>query len=215
MVRETYLELLESVNSDLLDLCRMSCSALGKSVKYLGAWDKKAEKEVMEEDARINEAFIKLQKKCFQIIARQQPVAVDLRFLGSALTVANNLERCGDYSVDIAKTVIMMKPRIVVGFAEIVEMDRTAEEALKLAVTAFTTRDLELNEKVHELEAENDVYFGKLLDNLKKSTKTCKDPELLFRTAIVGRHLERFADRAVNISNRTAYVVTGDGRYLR
>ncbi|MFH0817579.1 MAG: phosphate signaling complex protein PhoU [Candidatus Micrarchaeota archaeon] len=215
MVRETYLELLESVNRDLLGLCAMSCESMHKSITYLESWDRKGEKEVIVEDVRINEAFIELQEKCFQIIARQQPVAIDLRFLGSSLTVANNLERCGDYSADIAKTVIMMKPRIEDGIKEIKEMDRTAEEALKLSVEAFTKRDLSIIERVCEIEKQNDVYFGKLLDKLKKSTKTCKDPELLFRTAIVGRHLERFADRAVNISNRAAYVVTADRKYLR
>lgn len=215
MVRETYLELLESVNHDLQDLSILCCSALGKSVKYLGAWDKRSSEQLIKEDARINEAFINLQEKCFQIIARQQPVAVDLRFLGSALTVANNLERCGDYSADIAKTVVLMKPRIADGIDELGEMDRIAEEAMKLAVEGFTKRDLGSLETVGELEKESDRYFGKLLDKLKKSAKACKDPELLFRTAIIGRHLERFADRAVNISNRTAYVVTADSKYLK
>ncbi len=215
MVRETYLELLESVNHDLQDLSIMSCSALDKSMKYLESWDEKASEQLIKEDVHINEAFINLQEKCFQIIARQQPVAIDLRFLGSALTVANNLERCGDYSADIAKTVVLMKPRIVDGVGELKKMEGLAEEAIKLAVEGFTKRDLGSLEAVLELEKENDVYFGKLLDKLKKSAKVCKEPELLFRTAIVGRHLERFADRAVNISHRTAYVVTADRKYLK
>lgn len=215
MVRERYLELLESVNEDLVELCASVRVALNRSVRYLDAWDKKGEADVVKKDSEINEAFINLQEKCFQIIARQQPVAVDLRFLGSALTVANNLERCGDYSADIAKTVILMKPRIVDGIEDLEKMDECAEEALRLAVDGFVKRDLNLTEQVFALEKENDIRFGKLLDRLKKSTKKCNEPELLFRTAIIGRHLERFADRAVNITNRTAYVVTADRKFLR
>jgi phosphate transport system protein len=169
----------------------------------------------VKEDHLVNEAFIAIQEKCFQLIARQQPVAVDLRFLGSALTVATNLERCGDYAADIGKTVILMKPRIIGGVDEIDKMEVLAEKALRMSVEGFTKRDVELGKTVHELEDENDVHFGKLLDKLKKTTRTCKEPEVLFRTAIVGRHIERFADRAVNITNRTEYVVTGDRRYLR
>jgi phosphate transport system protein len=178
-------------------------------------WDKEASGQLIKEDIHINEAFIELQEKCFQLIARQQPVAGDLRFLGSALTVANNLERCGDYATDIAKTVVMMKPRIADGVKEIKDMDGYAEEALRLAVEGFVKRDMDSLDDVKALETENDKCFGKLLDRLKKSAKTCKDPELLFRTAIVGRHVERFADRGVNISHRTGYVVTADRKYLR
>jgi phosphate transport system protein len=214
-MRETYLQLLDSVNTDLEALCERTCDALKHVTVCMENWDKECAERVLKDDAHINEAFIAIQEKCFQIIARQQPVAGDLRFLGSALTVANNLERSGDYAADIGKTIIMMKPKIVDGMKELKEMEKCSEEAMRLAVLGFTKRDIDLSNRVIELESENDAYFGKLLEKLKKGTKNCKEPELLFRTAIVGRHYERFADRAVNITNRTGYVVTADRRYLR
>ncbi len=215
MVRDRYIELLDSINEDILELSELVCEALDRSVENLEKWDKKGQEKVMEDDKYINKSFIDLQEKCFRLIARQQPVAVDLRFLGSALVVGSNLERAGDYASDIAQTVKMLKGRITVGVEEIADMKESAKKALQVSVESFVKRDGKLAKKALPYEKKNDAQFTKLLEKVKKTDKYCKDNELLFRTVMIGRHLERTADRAINITNRTNYLITGERQYLR
>ncbi|MFH1447259.1 MAG: phosphate signaling complex protein PhoU [Candidatus Micrarchaeota archaeon] len=215
MVRDRYHEVLDSVKYDLEELCELVCNALDLSVEYLEGWDKEGEGNVIKEDRYINKAFIDLQEKCFRLIARQQPVAGDLRFLGSALVVGSNLERAGDYAADIAKTVKLLKPRIMIGVKDIKKMNKSASEALRLSVESFVERDTEVIKRVLLLEKMNDAQFKSLLEKIKKTDKHCKNHEVLFRTVMIGRHLERFADRAVNITHRTNYLVTGEREYLK
>jgi phosphate transport system protein len=215
MVREQYLRELESVNSDVEKLCDRVCGLLRLSIECVQNWDKKCCAKTIRDERHSRRLFVELEEKCLNIIARQQPVAADLRFITAALVTGRKLERCGSYASEIAQTTKLLKPKIAAGLAELVSLEQTAEEALRLSAHGFVRRDLGLKADIVRLESENDGYMNELLERMKEHVaKSPRSAELAFRTYMIGKYYERAADNALRITHATNYLVTGDRNSL-
>ena len=209
------MEELELVNRDLVAFCDLVCLALEESIKGISGWDMAHEKEVIALHRRINQQFLAIEENCMGLIARQQPIASDLRFVICSLETARRLERCGDYAFEIARTAMLLKPRIRVGMEELLEMEKTASEALRMATRGFASKDHGIASEAFRLEGENDAQFKLLISKLKAHmAKNTGGADLALRTFAIGHYYERTADYAERIARSLGYVTKADRKYL-
>ena len=202
---------LRSLQDDLLMLGSMVEKAITKSVDALKRRDVETSKQVISEDDAIDELRFKLEDRCVEIIATQQPIAKDLRVVFSILHMAVELERMGDYAEGIAKIGVMigqeppLKPLI-----DIPIMADKAVALLRRSLNSFLNRDVEEAKKVCRDDDDIDNLYDQVYRELLLFM--IQDPKTIQRATYllwVAHDLERTADRATNIAERVIYMVTG------
>jgi phosphate transport system protein len=170
--------------------------------------------EVIAFDDEVDDAYLRIEEGIQSLLARQTPVAVDLRLVLAVLHDNLHLERMADYCVTVAKLTklahgVEPDPTLVEGFEE---MGSRAEEMIRVALDSFAERNLERAETLVELDELIDRANRRVVQHL---LSLGGDPELRewgLRMIIVSRCLERIGDHAVDIGEQTAYLVTGEFR---
>lgn len=204
-MRTAYHEALESTRLDVVRLGALCGDAIRVAVEALDRRDATAGARVVAGDDAIDELRRKVEAQCIELIWRQQPVAGELREIAAMLEIATDLERVGDYAVDIAKNAIKladhpMRPHKV-------EIDRIAGVAhgmLLDAMRAYTERDADLCTQVIDRDDEVDKLYRRSIKLLQEEMQA--DPELVragTRYLFVLASLERVGDRAGNIAWHT------------
>lgn len=164
---------------------------------------------VIARDDRIDTYDIKIEKLCMRLFALQQPVAMDLRIVMSALAINRNLERIGDYAVNIAEqTRPLSNLPPALGRTRIVEMARAAEQMVFDALQAFINNDVELARGVSLNDNVVDAIDRETFELLTRLAG--EDPslaEVCMRLLLVARNVERLADEATNIAEEVIFVV--------
>jgi phosphate transport system protein len=166
---------------------------------------------VVEEDDYIDQQRYRLEEQCIDLIATQQPIAIDLRTLMSVLHIATELERMGDYAEGIAKISLMMgdEPPL----KPLIDIPRMAEKAtamLQRSLEALVNRDEAAAREVCDDDDEVDDLYDQIYRELL--TYMIQDPSTIQRATHllwVAHDLERIADRATNIAERVIFLVTG------
>ena len=202
---------LRSLQDDLLMLGSMVEKAITKSVDALKRRDVETSKQVISEDDAIDELRFKLEDRCVEIIATQQPIAKDLRVVFSILHMAVELERMGDYAEGIAKIGVMIgqEPPL----KPLIDMPIMADKAVALlrrSLNSFLNRDVEEAKKVCRDDDDIDNLYDQVYRELLLFM--IQDPKTIQRATYllwVAHDLERTADRATNIAERVIYMVTG------
>jgi phosphate transport system protein len=210
-VRETFERELRRLQDEMLLLASMVDRAIGDSVDSLRRLDGQAARQVIDADGAINAKRYLIEESTITIIARQQPMARDLRTILAVLHIAIELERMGDYAAGIAKIVLMygseelLKP--LIDIPRMADLDRSM---LRRSIDAFVNRDVELARQVSaeddEIDAIQDQVYRELL------TYVIQDPRTINRATWltwVAHNLERIADRVTNICERVVFLVTG------
>ncbi len=199
------------VQEEIIQLSSMVEKAIYKSVDALKKRDVKASQQVIEEDDLIDLKQQALEERCIELIALESPIAGDLRILISAMMIANELERMGDYAEGIAKISVSMGN--LPPLKPLIDIPRMADKAavmLRDSTQAFITRDVGLAHKVVESDDEvDDLYdqvYRELLTYMLEEAGTIQRATYLLW---VSHDLERVADRATNIAERVIYLVTG------
>ncbi len=211
-MRDTYHEQLAEVGDGLIEMSRLVGSAVSKATTALLDADLDAAEAVVAGDEQVNELYRHLDDVAVQLLARQQPVATDLRAIVTGLRMSSDLERVGDYAVHIAKVARRRHPNSVVPVelrATVLEMGQAATRIAVKAGTVIATRDLTLaaqlladDDTIDELHA---ALFQQLL-----SGSFPHGVEAAIDLALVGRYYERLADHAVSVSHAVTYLVTGE-----
>ena len=152
-----------------------------------------------------------IETKCLRLLALQQPMARDLRTIAAALKIITDIERMGDYAVDIAKTAkyVMEKP-LFKPLVDIPKMAEIVQRMLRQSLEAFVNRDLDLLEKITAEDDNVDHLNRTLHDELVGFIE--KDPTLAsqaVRLILIARYLERIADHITNVCERVYYMETG------
>ena len=170
--------------------------------------------EVIAFDDEVDRSFFGIQEGIHTLLARQTPVAVDLRHVLAMLHVNLHLERMADYCVTIAKLT-----KLSHGLAQdtsllegLDEMGERAEEMIRVALDSFAERDLEGAERLVELDELIDRANRRVVDRLLRLGGDESALEWGLRILLVSRCLERIGDHAVDIGEQTAYLVTGEFR---
>jgi phosphate transport system protein len=211
-VRDSYHEQLAEVGDGLIEMSRLVGTAVSKATTALLDADAEAADAVIAGDPAVNDLYHHLDDVAVQLLARQQPVATDLRAIVTGLRMSSDLERVGDYAVHIAKVARRRHPQSVVPVelrATILEMGQAATRIAIKAGTVIATRDLALaaqlladDDTIDELHAQ---LFSQLL-----SGSFGHGVEAAIDLALVGRYYERLADHAVSVSHAVTYLVTGE-----
>ena len=203
---------LGSLKEQLLGMSAKAEERTDLAVEALLARDTDKAKLVIDGDVDINKLEIEVEQAAVELLALQQPMARDLRFIIGAIKVSNDLERVGDHAVNIAESAIRLaeKPKVNIKIPEIEVMARRARKMLGDSLDAFIRADGALGRKVCReddvVDALHDSVFRVLLTHMMADPKTITPSlELL----LVGRNLERIADLATNISEDAVYLAEG------
>ncbi|HZT11437.1 MAG TPA: phosphate signaling complex protein PhoU [Candidatus Baltobacteraceae bacterium] len=208
-MRTAYHEALESTRLDVVRLGALTAEAIRISVEALERRDSAAGARVVAGDDTIDDLRRKIEAACIELIWRQQPVAGELREIAAMLEIATDLERVGDYAVDIAKHAIKLAD-VPLRPAR-VEIDRIAGVAhgiLVEAMRAYTERDSNLAERVIDEDDEVDRLYKRGVKALQQEMQS--DPEMVTagtRILFVLAALERVGDRANNIAWHTKEMI--------
>jgi len=209
-MRDAYHEELDSILMDLAEMTNSVGSAMASATTALLDVDLELAQKVIDEDGSIDRVYHQIEMRAFDLIARQQPVASDLRTLVTSLRMVADIERAGDLALHVAKVARRRYPLSSVPPAmrsTILEMGQVAQLIMTKCGDVIRTRDVDL---AHELERDDDAMdelhrriFGQILD-LNVGLEVAID------ITLVGRYYERFADHAVSVARRVVYLVTGE-----
>ncbi|WP_225233008.1 phosphate signaling complex protein PhoU [Klenkia terrae] len=211
-MRDSYREELDDINTCLVEMTNSVGSAMSKATTALLDADVALADLVIAGDQHIDRVRENVDERCFTLLARQAPVATDLRAITTAMATVQDLERMGDLAQHIAKVARMRFPDHAVP-QEVrpvfLDMGHIAESLVAQAGTIIAKRDIEA---AVQLEAEDDLMdrnhqqlFRELLGNdWPHGIESAIDITLL------GRYYERFADHAVSVARRVVYLVTGE-----
>lgn len=214
--RKAYEAQLTELNETLLSMSRAAEDMLHKALVALADRDGPLAEEAIRDDDRVDAYNHDIESRCLKLIATQQPAARDLRTIVAALGIATDVERVGDYAVDIAKTAMRLADKPL--FKPLVDIPRMAEivrDMLEKAIDSFISRDLQLVQTMIEMDDEVDHLYKYLHEELVGFMK--KDPELIEQAVqllLIARYLERVADHITNIGERVYYVETGELKEL-
>jgi phosphate transport system protein len=203
---------LEELQHGILKMGVQVEEAIYLAVKSLAKQDLPTAELVIANDARINDMMVEIESACLRLLALQQPMASDLRVIGTAMKIVTDLERIGDHAVDIAKTTRRMQGQPLV--KELVDTPRMADmikTMLHDALNAYVKRDvdlaLSLASKDDEVDALYKQIFTELQEMMEENGSTVKQATMLL---MVCQSLERIGDHATNIGEWVIYMVNGD-----
>jgi phosphate transport system protein len=213
-VRISFQEELEQVEAALQEEGDYVLRALRAAVNAVEQADSELADEVIAFDDEIDERYFRIEKGVQSLLARQTPVAVDLRLVLAMLHANLHLERMGDYCVTIAKLtklVADVEPDegLVQAFEE---MGERAEEMIRVALSSFQERDLDAASSLVELDELIDRANRRFVQHVLSFGRDPKLHEWGLRMIIVSRCLERIGDHAVDLGEQTAYLVSGEFR---
>lgn len=209
--RQAFVSELQKLEHDMVDMGSRAESMVGQAVDALVRLDRAAALQVLQRDDEIDERDLVIENGCLRLLALQQPMGQDLRTVGTVMKVITDLERVADLAVDIAK--IGMKIEKELGSSTVVDVPKMASVArsmLRMALQGFIKRDLEIVKQVAAMDDDVDQLYRELREQIHDDMRThphqvVSDSWLLLAI----HHLERIADHAVNISERVAFMVTG------
>lgn len=212
MLRSQFKEDLEKLHNQFYAMGQEVLSQINRTVRAFVTHDRDLAKEVIEDDAEVNEYEVKLEKKSFEMIALQQPVSQDLRTVLTVLKAVSDVERMGDHAVAIAQATIRMKgeERIPAVEEEIKKMGREVKSVVEAALDLYLNGSVDDAYRVASMDEQINHYFETIRD--LATEEITKNPEAI----VTGRdyfqvisYLERIGDYAKNICEWVVYFETG------
>lgn len=207
---------LEELQQAILKMGVLVEEAIYLAVKSLATQDLKIAETVIENDKRINDMMVEIESSCLRLLALQQPMASDLRVIGTAMKIVTDLERIGDHAVDIARTTRRMQGETLV--KPLVDTPRMADmikAMLRDALNSYVKRDvnlaMELASKDDEVDHLYKRIFSELQEMMEQNASSVKQATMLL---MVCQSLERIGDHATNIGEWVIYMVSGDRKDL-
>lgn len=211
LIRSVFQDELDSVSQTLFELSVMVSDSMARATKSVMTKDLKLAEEVITSDEKIDTVQHELDGRIIDIIARQQPVASDLRALVTALRMSADLERMGDLAHHVAKLVRLRHPGSAVPAELLALVEVIGETAEKIATktgVVISTRDVALAAQVEKDDDEMDELHRKLISRLVEPSWP-HGVETAIDLTLLGRYYERYADHAVSIARRVYFLVTG------
>ncbi|MDQ6938120.1 MAG: phosphate signaling complex protein PhoU [Actinomycetota bacterium] len=210
-MRDIYHDELDAVGVSLLTMTHHARTAMERATAALLDGNLAVAERVIGDDAAIDAIRADLEERTFQLMARQQPVAGDLRLLITTLHLAADLERMGDLALHIAKVARMRYPEIAVPTElrdVIAQMGAVALSLVEKVAEVVTGRDVALAQDIEAEDDSMDALHRKLF-TLLLSPNWDHGTEAAIDMTLLGRYYERYADHAVAVARRIVFVVTG------
>ncbi len=204
-------EELKLVKEKLLRMAALVEDSIRESIRGLQEEREDLPREVMGREEEINQLDVEVDALGMKLLALNQPMALDLRFIAAVLRIGRDLERMGDLAVNIAeRTLDLIRQPKLKPLIDIPRMAEAAQRMVRDAITAFVERDPDLALEVCRRDAEVDGLNNQVFRELL--TYMMQDPSTVARAVdliLVARHLERIADHATNIGEDVIYYVQG------
>lgn len=215
--RETFDRAQQRLLDQVLLLGSMVEQAVQEAMKALQRRDLAAARRIYDADQRINEKRYAIEQECVALIATQQPVGRDVRFLAAILEIITELERIGDYAKGICKINLLMDEGPI-DPAVLFDLDQMTDRGLEMlqrALDAFVNRNVAAARSIPGEDDAVDALYNRVYRNLLAHMMAF--PSSVDRAnylAWVAHNLERMADRVTNICERIIYVSTGEIKEL-
>ena len=214
MARPHFHEELEAIELEILGMGELAERAVARSVEALVRGDVAEADDVISHDDDIDERYMDIEARALSLLALQTPVATDLRMISAIIHINLHLERIGDMAVNIAKIFrsVAELPTNSTIVQQIREMDDVVRPMIRVALEAFSHRDLELCLKLPEMD---DPVDRLNLGMYEEVAALAADPAALdwgLRMNMVARQLERVGDHAVDIGEQVGFLLTGEFR---
>jgi phosphate transport system protein len=216
-MRELFHEELDRLEASLQEEGALVLRMLRSALNALARGDDELADEVIGFDDEIDSRYVTIEEGVQSLLARQTPVAVDLRLVLAVLRVNLHLERMADYCVTVAKLTKLMGKLDVSGESilnSLEDMGQRAEQMIRVALDAFADRDLEKAKSLQELDELIDRANRGAIDDVLALGDSLEEREYGLRMLVVSRCVERIGDHAVDIGEQIAYLVTGDFQEL-
>ena len=210
-MRDAYHEELDAVRDELVEMTRLVGSAVARASTALLDADLALAESVIAGDVAVNALRDDLDRRAIDLLARQQPVAGDLRTIVTSLRMSADLERMGDLARHVARVARRRHPDSAVPAAlraTVVEMGQVAARLVAKAGSVIASQDVSAAMELEQDDDEMDRLHRALFTALLHPSSTYGVEEAIDVTS-VGRYYERFADHAVSVAGRVVYLVTG------
>ena len=212
MIREGFENDLKYLSSQVFVMMDMVRDILTEVIRTLEEQDVHGAREIFKFDDKIDEKMDQIEEKCIELIALQQPKAKDLRTLFSLIKMVTDLERMGDYCVNIAREVILigkeplMKelkdiPKMRDIILNMIDATKISFKELDADLAIEVSRDDEMIDEIYK-----DIYNEVLLKIHENRENISQGTKLLF----IGRYLERIADHLTNVCEKIVYITRGE-----
>lgn len=212
MVRVEFQKELESLHQDIIRMSAMVEGAINEAVLALMDMDCVRAQKVVDGDDAIDEMERAIDRKCVEIIARQQPVASDLRDITSTLKLITDLERIADHASDISERVMAMcgqDSRIPVPY-DISRMAEFSKNMLREALDSYVTRNEEQAARTIEMDTQVDEMYERIKAYLTHLMKVdTQNVEQLVELLLVSKYFERISDHAQNVAEWVLFFIKG------
>jgi phosphate transport system protein len=199
---------IDALKAQLLLMGGRAESIVQKSIESLRRRDPTLAREVLADDRELDQQEIDIEASCVSLLALQQPLASDLRFVTAALKISNDLERVGDHAVNIAQSALRLsaEPQLK-PLVDIPRMTDLAAGMLREALDAFVERDAETARRLVRRDDEVDELNRQMFRELVSFM--IEDPHTITRAMeliLVARNLERVADLATNVAEEVVFI---------
>ncbi len=206
-----FVEELEQLKSKLLEMSSLVESAIYRSITAVVQKDESLANEVLKNEGRINQIEIEIDEFAISLLALQQPMAQDLRFLVASLKINNDLERMGDLAVNIANRALsLLSEPIVKPMIDIPHIAALVQSMVRKSLDAFVSRDADLARSVlasdDAVDDLRNASFHELISFMEQDPRNIRQSVDLLS---VVRNLERIADHATNIAEDVMFLAKG------
>lgn len=211
LIRSVFQDELDSVSQSLVDLTEMVSTSMSNATLAILNCDLNLAEEIIANDEKIDEYQHEIDNRIIDIIARQQPVASDLRALVTALRMGSDLERMGDLAHHVAKLARLRHPACAIPpelIGIVTEKGRVAVALTIKTGVVIATRNTEMALEVEKDDDEMDALHRQLISRLIEPNWP-HGIETAIDLTLLGRYYERYADHAVSIARRVYFLVTG------
>ncbi len=211
-MREQFEGDLKRITDDMVEMTRLVGSAISRATTALLDADLALAESVIAADEGVDAVQLELEERSLILLARQQPVATDLRVIVTSLRMSADLERMGDLALHVAKVARMRYPSCAVPDevrGTIREMGEVAQNIVTKTGQVLEGQDIELAEQLEREDDAMDILHRRLFSQLL-SDDWSHGIEPAIDITLIGRYYERYADHAVSVARQTIYLVTGE-----
>lgn len=209
--RKRFMDELNDLNIKVVEMGDEVYKSYVKLSSVCSTGDLELAEQIMEQDKLINELEISINVDAYLLIAKQCPVASDLRRIITALKISNEFERIADYTVNIAKYIVKTKNDNESFLKTIIKLSTLFMDMLENIIEAFKNEDIKLALEVNDSDELLDEEYKKSVKNFIKIAKDASDEEVeeAMRAILVIKQIERAGDHVTNIAENIVYLVNG------
>ncbi len=222
MARKSYQEQLRELREEVCYMSEVVMERLRMGLDALDRKDTTLAREVIEGDGEVNRMYLDLEQQCINLLALQQPVASDLRFIASSFKIITDLERIGDLAVNLGEYTIDAEQDLFPD-VDVQAMGALTLEMIDDAMSAYDDEDIEACYELATRDDDLDLFAERasgivVRDLIERELDSHEEVETLLqdvsRLLLTIRDLERVGDHAVNIAARTLYMVENDDELI-